>query len=298
MTKTTARRQASRRGAPRARSQGGSRRRYEVASAGLLWRLRAQPARGRGRESAQARQRGLALAVLSLALVLIGTVLWVALDDRFYVYQVTVVGNHRTAADDVFWASDLPGVHVLWARPGRAARLIAERLPNIERASVACGLPANCTITIVERQPRLVWEEESTVWWVDADGVVMPPQGLLSDGWVVRGPLPLAGVPEPGAEGSGDAGQQRLDEQVRIALNELWRAGLDSTAVFQYVPGRGLVWADPRGWRVVLGEGPGMTERLQVATWLGDSLQARGLKPRFVDVRFPTAPYYSLTNEW
>ena len=85
---------------------------------------------------------------------------------------------------------------------------------------------------------------------------------------------------------------------MRIALNELWLAGLDSTAVFAYAPGRGLVWMDPRGWRVVLGQGPGVAERLRVAAWLGDSLQARGLTPRFVDVRFPTAPYYSLTNEW
>jgi hypothetical protein len=27
-------------------------------------------------------------------------------------------------------------------------------------------------------------------------------------------------------------------------------------------------------------------------------LEGRGIKPKFVDVRFPEAPYYSLTNEW
>ena len=31
---------------------------------------------------------------------------------------------------------------------------------------------------------------------------------------------------------------------------------------------------------------------------LAASLEARGLTPRFVDVRFPDAPYYSETNEW
>ena len=67
---------------------------------------------------------------------------------------------------------------------------------------------------------------------------------------------------------------------------------------FTYVPGRGLVFTDERGWRVIVGQGPGMATRLQVLEWLAADLEARGLTPRFVDVRFSDAPYYSLTNDW
>ena len=41
-----------------------------------------------------------------------------------------------------------------------------------------------------------------------------------------------------------------------------------------------------------------MEERLEVLEWLAADLEARGLTPRFVDVRFVDAPYYSLTNDW
>jgi hypothetical protein len=139
----------------------------------------------------------------------------------------------------------------------------------------------------------VTWDEDGQLWWIDADGVVFsamapgpaPAQGTLSEGWLVRGPLPR-----------GEDG--RLDERVRVALAELWSSGMSVPSSLAYVPGRGLVFTDERGWRVILGQGPGMGRRLQVLEWLAADLQARGLTPRFVDVRFPDAPYYSLTNDW
>ena len=85
---------------------------------------------------------------------------------------------------------------------------------------------------------------------------------------------------------------------VRVALAELWAAGANVPPLLDYVPARGLVFIDERGWRVILGQGPGMEERLRVLEWLVTDLEARGLTPRFVDVRFADAPYYSLTNDW
>jgi hypothetical protein len=65
-----------------------------------------------------------------------------------------------------------------------------------------------------------------------------------------------------------------------------------------YVPGRGFVITDERGWRVVVGQGTGIRERLQTLEVVAAYLEAQGVTPKFVDVRFPKAPYYSLTNEW
>jgi hypothetical protein len=93
-------------------------------------------------------------------------------------------------------------------------------------------------------------------------------------------------------------GEGRLDERVRVGLAELWATGEDVAPVFDYVPTRGLVFVDERGWRVILGQGPGMSRRLQVLEQLTANLEARGLTPRFIDVRFAEAPYYSLTNDW
>ena len=84
---------------------------------------------------------------------------------------------------------------------------------------------------------------------------------------------------------------------MRIALSELWVIGVNVSPLY-YVPERGLTFADQRGWRVILGQGPGIARRLQVLEALVADLEARGLTPRFVDVRFADAPYYSLVNEW
>jgi hypothetical protein len=224
------------------------------------------------------------VTLLLLAASLAGAV-WLFLDNRFYVRQADVVGVVRVSPDAVFRASDLPGLHILWARPDEVEANILAALPSLESAQVVCRLPAECTITVVERRPRMMWDEDGQLWWLDADGVVMQAQGMLAEGWLVRGPLPR-----------DDDG--RLDERVRIGLNELWATGVNVSQVLYYAPERGLVITDERGWRVIVGRGTGMVERMLVLERLVESLQARGLTPRFVDVRFPDAPYYSLTNDW
>jgi hypothetical protein len=64
------------------------------------------------------------------------------------------------------------------------------------------------------------------------------------------------------------------------------------------MPARGFVITDKRGWRVIVGQGSGMNSRLQALEKMAVYLQERGIEPKFVDVRFPDVPYYSLTNEW
>lgn len=268
-----------------------SSRRYAAARPGILGRFRMRPLSAWPLSS-----QLLGLGLLVIVAVLIAAGLWLALDDRFYVYEekVRITGTHRIADEEVFQASDLAGLHILWVRPARAERLILQRLPGVEQVRVACGLPANCAIAVVERKPQITWDEGGTLWWIDPDGVIAPASAPLSEGWRVRGPLPLMEL----AEDSSTGDHKRLDEEVRIALDELWTTELDSSTVFEYVPGRGLVFTDPRGWRIVLGRGSGMADRLRLAQLLSEQLQRRGVVPRLIDVRFPQAPYYSVVNEW
>ena len=280
------------------RRQRKKKRRFEAAGALILGRSRVKRPSAASRSLLQ-RLRGILL--LSLVAVAAGA-LWLALDDRFYIYHADVVGTVQVSPDEVFRASGLPGLHILWVRPAEVEACLRAALPTLESAQVVCRLQplalsarpsAKCAITVVERQPKVMWDEDGQLWWIDADGVIFPAnapaegsvQGMLSDGWLVQGPLPR-----------GEDGW--LDERVRVALTELWAAGADVSPLLYYVPGRGLVLTDERGWRVVVGQGAGMEKRLQVLESLAADLKARGLTPRFVDVRFADAPYYSLANEW
>ena len=245
---------------------------------------------GRARVGQQPKTSSSQFAVRSLSFLLLIAViagaLWLTLDDRFYVYRADVVGTARVASEEVFRASGLLGLHVLWVRPAEVEASVLAALPGLESAQVSCGLLSeDCVIAVVERKPKVMWDEDGQLWLVYDDGVVFPAPAVLSEGWVVRGPLPRD---EDG----------RLDERVRVALTELWSVGAQVPQSLDYVQGRGLVFTDERGYRVVLGQGAGMAERLQVLELVAADLEARGLTPRFVDVRFSDAPYYSLTNEW
>ena len=267
----------------KSRRQGRQKNRqgFETASTLVLGRTQA----GRRPETSN-----LPFAIRNLLLLLliavIAGLLWLTLDDRFYVYHAGVVGTARVAPEEVFRASGLLGLHLLWVRPAAIeARILAE-LPALESAQIACGLLLeDCAITVVERQPRVMWDEDGQLWLVDDGGVVFPAPGVLPEGWLIRGPLPRD---EDGL----------LEECVRVALAELWSVGAHVPQALDYVPGRGLTFTDERGYRVILGQGPGMAQRLRVLELLAADLEARGLAPRFVDVRFSDAPYYSLTNEW
>lgn len=228
----------------------------------------------------------LALAVAAGALAL-----WLAWDSRFYVYDAEIVGTRQLSPGAVFEASGLDGLHILWARSVGVESHLLEAFPSLESVTVSCSLPSDCTISVVERQPRVLWDDQGELWWIDEEGAVFSvnDEGASSEGaneaagrWLVRGPLP-----------KGDDGN--LEERVRVALTELWTSGRDVPTEFTYESDRGLSFTDRRGWRVIVGQGSGMDERLRVLERLTAHLESNGVTPAFVDVRFPKAPYYSQT---
>ncbi|MEA3374875.1 MAG: cell division protein FtsQ/DivIB [Chloroflexota bacterium] len=226
-------------------------------------------------------------AVVVLMVAAGAVVAWLTWDSRFYVYDAEVVGTRQLSSADLFAASGLDGLHILWARPASIrARLLGE-FPSLESVDVSCGFPSDCRISVVERQPRVLWNDQGQQWWVDEDGAIFEaedgagaPDRDMAGRWLVRGPLPRS------EDGS-------LDQRVRVALAELWASGADVPAEFEYRTDRGLSFTDRHGWRVVVGQGSGMDQRLRILEPLMDHLESRGATPLFVDVRFPKAPYYS-----
>jgi len=61
---------------------------------------------------------------------------------------------------------------------------------------------------------------------------------------------------------------------------------------YRYSTGRGLEFADPDGYPVYLGSGSNMSDRAAVWRALREDLAARGIAPKYIDVRFVLAPYY------
>jgi hypothetical protein len=224
--------------------------------------------------------------LLVVALVAGGLGLWLTVDSRFYVYDAQIVGARRVSEEEIFEASRLRGLHILWARAETIETRVLEELPSLESADASCHLPSDCTISVVERRPRIMWKENGELWWIDEAGAVFPLDGAQPDGggdvsgrWTVTGPLPR-----------DEAGN--LDNELSVALRELWESGRDLPTSYEFTPGEGLSFVGEHRWRVIVGKGSGMDRRLQAWEQLEAHLESEGLTPAYVDVRFPEAPYY------
>ena len=59
----------------------------------------------------------------------------------------------------------------------------------------------------------------------------------------------------------------------------------------------GFGWNDPRGWRVYFGTTPNDVElKMRVYELMVSSLTQRGIRPALINVTYPTAPYYRMTQ--
>jgi cell division septal protein FtsQ len=256
-------------------------RRYEATAIVPARARRGSVARRREPPQAEARELDRPRLVSgSIALTMALVSLWIGLSDSFYVGTPKVTGQARAPADEIVAGSGLAGLHVWWVNAGVVEAALLRTTPSLRAAQVSCVLPADCAITVAEREPVFAWRWGQAAVWVDQDGAVFPARADAPD-------LPLvestdAPPPQPG---------QRIDPQLLTAISAAM-AALPDVRAFRYSAGRGLEFGDANGYPVYLGAGSNMADRALVWRALRDDLAARGIKPAFIDVRFPLAPYY------
>jgi cell division septal protein FtsQ len=218
-----------------------------------------------------------------LSVLLLATAAWLGFlffsTDDYYVYGATVEGNLVVPTQEIFWASGLDGMSVFWIDPQRVAETIS-RLPDIKSAEVACRLPAQVTIRVVERQARVVWQWQDRQFWVDDHGIVLQPRGALPDALIVRD----AGAAPPRLGG-------RVEAEAVIAAQQLHDLRPQLRAV-TYDQDRGLVLESPDGGSIYLGVGDDMALKLAILDALETDLRKQGIQPEYIDLRYPERPTY------
>jgi hypothetical protein len=238
-------------------------------------------------------------------------VLWLLMDNQWYLMgeDIRVIGaSSQETALNVAMASDLLGWHGLRLRPRAATAAIMEQVPAVTAAQVECNrFPAECVIRVQEREPVLNWVAENPtganleasatgIYWIDAEGVLLPANKVRAGLPVVRGPLPDL------EEGANSRARVAVIDGV-MALAALGvTADADGNGL-EYHPERGLIWTDPQGRRVAFGVGANMEARWNIYVALIAHLEARtaagdGVFPWTIDVRFPEGPTYSLERLW
>ena len=197
---------------------------------------------------------------------LIGTaVIWLLVDSNWYLMgeNIRVIGaSSQETALNVAMASDLLGWHGLRLRPRAATAAITEQVPAITAAQVECNrFPAECVIRVQEREPVLNWVAENAVgnqavYWIDAEGVLLPANEVRAGLPVVRGALP-----DLEESANSRARVAVLDGVTALAALGI-TANADGTSL-EYHPERGLIWTDPEGRRVAFGVGSGYGSQVE-----------------------------------
>jgi len=207
-----------------------------------------------------------------LSYILFGT-------DDFYVYSAAVEGNLVVPAEEIFSASELDSQSIFWVNPERTAEVVAG-LPDIKSAEVACRLPAQVTIRVVERQAQVVWQWQDRLFWVDDHGVVLKPRGALPEALTVY-------------DGSADSPRLggRVDARAVVAAPQLRDLRPQLRAV-AYDPGRGLTLESEGGGLIYLGVGDDMALKLAILEALETDLRVQGIRPAYIDLRYPQRPTY------
>lgn len=236
---------------------------------------------------------GLRWISLAITLGLLTALIVVAASDAFRVTQAEVGGVRYVPATEVFTLADVAGDHILSVDPETvAARITAS--PSIESAQVFVRWPARVIIIVREREPALVWEQGGQRYWVDVNGNLMQfRQELPALVRVVNeGEAIPFGCPGPACH---EEGRVTIDPAVVLGTQHL-KTLRSNIEMLYYDPVHGLSYQDGRGWRGYFGIGTDMDVKLLVYETLVADLEARGIRPVYIDVSNPDAPFYRVSQ--
>ncbi len=210
--------------------------------------------------------------------------------DIFLVRQVQVQGNGRISSQEITGLIAGIGGPSALLNPLQIEYNVLTAYPDIETVSISVDLPAQVTITVVERQPVIAWQQNNQLVWVDAKGFAFPPRGIV-DGLVN---VSAEGVPPaPTLDVTQTIGARPfLTKELAQSISTL-APYVPQGATLIYDPTYGLGWSDPRGWQAFFGQTNGqVTLKLQVYQSMVETLNKRGIRPSLISVEYPDAPFY------
>jgi len=218
---------------------------------------------------------------VALLLIVIGLAVWLGLDDRFYVNSIVITGNTHVSAADIAQKSGALGQHIFWLRPNDVAQYLPAGLPSIRSAQMSCKFPADCSLSVVERQPLVAWQYGNAITWIDADHVAFAAEGKAAGSLIT-----IEATEGPALFPGQHADQQLIDAALAVAQT------MPDVHTYRYTAAHGLEFDAARGFPVYLGVGSNMADRVMIWKTLNPYLAAKNITPKFVDVRYPLAPYY------
>ena len=223
-----------------------------------------------------------------ISLALFGLVVYAlyltGMNEQFYLTTIPVEGTFSISANEIVQTSGLAGTHIFAADPNRAAENIAE-IPGIIASTVTLQWPNEVSIQIQEDSPIAIWVEGSSRYWITGNGRLIPARSQSLDLIQISSEL------LPFSEESGQPNATFVPEALYLGALQLQTLRPEISAL-TYRPSSGLSFEDSRGWRVYLGTGTDMNQKLVVYETIVAQLAAQGLTPQYVSVSNKAKPYF------
>lgn len=229
------------------------------------------------------------------AVALLSAALYFAFNlPQLQVAQPQVTGNQMLTPTEINTSLNIAGKPVFLLIPSELEKRLRLSYPELLSAKVDITLPNIVSVQVTERQPVIRWQQGDGYTWVSEDGIAFRPHGedaaLISV--VALSAPPIEGLVSPDELTPAPF----ISAEMVQALKGL--AGHVPQGVpILYDAGSGFGWNDPRGWRVYFGTSARDVElRMRVYESMVASLMQRGIQPALINVTYPAAPYYRMSE--
>ena len=215
---------------------------------------------------------------------------------QFRINAVEIRGMQRITSAEINTVIDVIDKPVFMINPGTVYKDIEQAFPEMAAITVEVGLPAAMIITVDERVPVVVWQEENRELWIDADGVAFPargePVGMIRVVGVSMSPITgTVSVDGEAVYPVSKMSEPYLDSKLVSAIQTL-APQLPKNATLVYDREKGLGWKEKRGLRVYFGKDVENIEmKLRMYDAITDRLNKAGIKALMISVENIHAPY-------
>lgn len=226
--------------------------------------------------------------------LLLGAAIYFAYNlPQFRVMQAQITGSQLIPAQELNAALNITGQPIFLLKPAELETRLRLNYPELVSVKVTVSLPNVVSVMVTERRPVVRWEQGGGYTWISEDGVAFRPRGEIAElisvvavsapTLTLSAPDPLNPVPF-------------ISTEMVQALKGLAGHVPPGMAII-YDPVFGFGWNDPRGWRVYFGTKASDVElKMRVYESMVNSLTQRGIHPALINVTYPTAPYYRMSQ--
>jgi hypothetical protein len=230
---------------------------------------------------------------------------------EFRVNQIQTSGLLRLTAADLDAVMKIQGESIIWMDANQVKQDLSIAFPELKDIQISVEFPNQVKISAFERQPVLLWQTEKQAYWIDQEGVLIPPRGEAGDLLTIQASAapPLVAAPQVlNALSPLVTPEDGKSAQLSVAQLQGWGESVDPVmidAAYQlmaflppssqilYNQTHGLGWKAEQGWDVFVGLTLNdINYKLNAYQALVEKFTREGKNPSMVSIEFATRPYY------